>query len=74
MLKEFKAFIMRGNVVDLAVGVIIGAAFTAVINSLVKNVFTPIIGVVGGTGLLRPDHHAAARRPTGRVALRTVHH
>ena len=49
MLKEFKAFIMRGNVVDLAVGVIIGAAFTAVINSLVKNVFTPIIGVVGGT-------------------------
>ena len=49
MLKEFKAFILRGNVVDLAVGVIIGAAFTTVINSLVKNVFTPILGVVGGT-------------------------
>jgi large conductance mechanosensitive channel len=49
MLKEFKAFIMRGNVVDLAVGVIIGAAFTAVVNSLVNNIFTPIIGVVGST-------------------------
>jgi large conductance mechanosensitive channel len=49
MLKEFKAFIMRGNVVDLAVGVIIGAAFTAVVNSLVRNIFTPIIGVVGST-------------------------
>lgn len=40
---------MRGNVVDLAVGVIIGAAFTAVVNSLVRNIFTPIIGVFGGT-------------------------
>ena len=49
MVKEFKAFIMRGNVVDLAVGVIIGAAFTAVVNSLVRNIFTPIIGVVGST-------------------------
>jgi large conductance mechanosensitive channel len=49
MIKEFKAFVMRGNVVDLAVGVIIGAAFTSVINSLVNNVFTPIIGTVGST-------------------------
>ena len=47
MVKEFKEFIMRGNVVDLAVGVIIGAAFTAVVNSLVRNIFTPIIGVFG---------------------------
>jgi large conductance mechanosensitive channel len=46
---EFRAFIMRGNVVDLAVGIIIGVAFTAVVNSLVKDVFTPIIGLaVGG--------------------------
>ena len=49
MLKEFKAFIMRGNVVDLAVGVIIGAAFKTVVDSLVANVFTPLIGLIGGT-------------------------
>jgi large conductance mechanosensitive channel len=49
MLKEFKAFIMRGNVVDLAVGVIIGAAFKTVVDSLVANVFTPLVGLIGGT-------------------------
>ncbi|HYZ40449.1 MAG TPA: large conductance mechanosensitive channel protein MscL [Stellaceae bacterium] len=47
-LSEFRAFIMRGNVVDLAVGIIIGVAFTAVVNSLVKDVFTPIIGLLVG--------------------------
>jgi large conductance mechanosensitive channel len=48
-LDEFRAFIMRGNVVDLAVGIVIGAAFTSVVNSLVKDIFTPIIGLaVGG--------------------------
>lgn len=46
---EFRAFVMRGNVVDLAVGIIIGAAFTGIVNSLVKDIFTPIIGLaVGG--------------------------
>jgi len=45
---EFRAFIMRGNVVDLAVGVVIGVAFTAVVNSLVKDLFTPIIGLIVG--------------------------
>ena len=49
MLKEFKAFIARGNVVDLAVGVIIGAAFTAIVNSLVSDIINPIIGLaIGG--------------------------
>lgn len=43
MLKEFKAFIMRGNVVDLAVAVIIGAAFGAIVNSLVTDIITPLI-------------------------------
>jgi large conductance mechanosensitive channel len=43
MLKEFKAFIMRGNVVDLAVAVIIGAAFSAIIGSLVSDIITPLI-------------------------------
>ncbi len=45
---DFKKFIMRGNVVDLAVGIIIGAAFTAVVGSLVKDVITPVIGLLTG--------------------------
>ena len=48
MLKEFKAFVMRGNVVDLAVGVIIGAAFGAVVSSLVKDIIMPPIGMLLG--------------------------
>jgi large conductance mechanosensitive channel len=47
-IEEFRAFIMRGNVVDLAVGIIIGVAFTAVVNSLVKDIFTPLIGLLVG--------------------------
>lgn len=43
MIKEFKAFLMRGNVVDLAVAVVIGAAFTAIVNSLVADIITPMI-------------------------------
>lgn len=48
MLNEFKAFIAKGNVVDLAVGIIIGAAFTAIVNSLVGDLINPIIGLVTG--------------------------
>lgn len=48
MLKEFKEFAMKGNVVDLAVGVIIGAAFGAIVNSLVGDVIMPIIGAITG--------------------------
>ena len=44
MLKEFKAFLFRGNVIDLAVAVVIGAAFTAIVNSMVKDILMPIIG------------------------------
>ncbi|HEV2757700.1 MAG TPA: large conductance mechanosensitive channel protein MscL [Actinomycetota bacterium] len=47
MLKEFKGFILRGNVVDLAVGIVIGVAFAAVVNSLVTNLLTPLIGIPG---------------------------
>lgn len=47
-LDEFKAFVMRGNVVDLAVGVVIGAAFTGIVGSLVKDMITPIIGLITG--------------------------
>ncbi|MBE0553325.1 MAG: large conductance mechanosensitive channel protein MscL [Rhodobacteraceae bacterium] len=48
MLNEFKTFIAKGNVVDLAVGIIIGAAFTAIVNSLVGDLINPIIGVITG--------------------------
>jgi large conductance mechanosensitive channel len=48
MLEEFKKFAMRGNVVDLAVGVIIGAAFGAIVNSLVGDIIMPIIGAATG--------------------------
>lgn len=48
MFKEFKDFIARGNVVDLAVGIIIGAAFTAIVNSLVADLINPIIGMITG--------------------------
>jgi large conductance mechanosensitive channel len=48
MLQEFKEFISRGNVIDLAVGIIIGAAFTSVVNSLVNDVLMPPIGVIVG--------------------------
>jgi large conductance mechanosensitive channel len=48
MLKGFRDFIARGNVIDLAVGIIIGVAFGAIVDSLVKDVITPIIGMLGG--------------------------
>jgi large conductance mechanosensitive channel len=48
MLKEFREFAMRGNVIDLAVGVIIGAAFTAIVNSLVTDILTPVLGLLTG--------------------------
>lgn len=48
MLKEFRDFIAKGNVMDLAVGIIIGAAFTAIVSSLVSDLINPIIGVITG--------------------------
>lgn len=48
MVKDLKAFLMRGNVVDLAVAVVIGAAFGLVINSFVDNIITPIIAAIFG--------------------------
>lgn len=48
MFKEFRAFALRGNVVDLAVGVIVGAAFTSIVNSLVKDIITPPLGLITG--------------------------
>jgi large conductance mechanosensitive channel len=65
MLKEFREFILRGNVVDLAVAVVIGAAFASVVDSLVEDIITPLLGVFGvpdfstwtvqiGDALMRP--------------------
>ena len=48
MLNEFREFAIKGNVVDMAVGIIIGAAFTAVVTSLVDDVMTPVIGALAG--------------------------
>ena len=48
MLEEFKKFAMRGNVIDLAVGVIIGSAFGAIVSSLVADIIMPIIGAATG--------------------------
>jgi len=48
MLKEFKEFISRGNVLDMAVGVVVGAAFTAIVTSLVNDIIMPIVGAITG--------------------------
>jgi large conductance mechanosensitive channel len=48
MIKEFRDFIARGNVIDLAVGIVIGAAFTSIVNSLVKDILMPPIGLLTG--------------------------
>ena len=48
MLKEFRQFILRGNLVDLAVAVVIGTAFTAVVSALVADLITPLIAAIGG--------------------------
>lgn len=48
IIDEFKAFISRGNVLDMAVGLIIGSAFTAIVNSLVSDIFMPLLGMVTG--------------------------
>jgi large conductance mechanosensitive channel len=48
MLQEFKRFLARGNVIDLAVAVVIGAAFTTVVNAIVDNLISPVLGLLGG--------------------------
>ena len=51
MIQGFKSFIMRGNVVDLAVAVVIGAAFTAVVTSVTNNIINPLIAAIGGSSV-----------------------
>ena len=77
-VSQFQSFILRGNVVDLAVGIIIGAAFTTIVNSLVKDIFTPLLGlIIGGIDFsnifitLRGPHLATldAAQKAGAVTL-----
>jgi large conductance mechanosensitive channel len=65
MWDEFKQFILRGNVVDLAVAVVIGAAFSNVVNSMVKDIITPLIAAIGG----QPDFSAQHFTINGSVFL-----
>ncbi len=59
MLKGFRDFVLRGNVIDLAVAVVMGLAFGAVVNSIVKNLVTPVIALAGGL----PDFSAIRTGP-----------
>ncbi|TMV78998.1 large conductance mechanosensitive channel protein MscL, partial [Thioclava sp. BHET1] len=80
MLKDFRDFIAKGNVMDLAVGIIIGAAFTAIVQSLVKDLINPVIGmIIGGIdfsglyivmkGQVAPGASLAAARDTAGAAI-----
>jgi large conductance mechanosensitive channel len=62
-LTEFKTFVLRGNVVDLAVGIVIGVAFAAVVQALVRDILTPLIAAIFG----RPDFSALSFRIHGSV-------
>lgn len=56
LFKEFKEFALKGNIVDMAIGIIIGGAFSAIVNSLVADIITPVIGAIFG----QPDFSAIA--------------
>lgn len=68
MLEEFKKFAMRGNVVDLAIGVIIGAAFGKIVESMVGDIFMPIVGAVTG-GLDFSNHYVGLSKSVTANAL-----
>ena len=59
---DFRAFILRGNVIDLAVGVVVGVAFTGIVGSLVKDIITPVIGLITG-GVDFSNHFITLRGP-----------
>lgn len=61
MMSGFKQFLLRGNVIDLAVGVIIGAAFGGIVDSLVKDIISPLLGLLGG----QPDFSSLQLGPVG---------
>lgn len=63
LLTDFKTFVLRGNVVDLAVGIVIGVAFAAVVQAMVRDILTPLIAAIFG----RPDFSALSFRIHGSV-------
>lgn len=71
-MKGFKAFLLRGNVVDLAVAVVIGAAFTAVINAFVSGIINPVVGAFGTQDL--SDYTSCIKGPCAKNAAGTVTH
>ncbi|MBN0048352.1 large conductance mechanosensitive channel protein MscL [Streptomyces actuosus] len=70
VLQGFKAFLMRGNVVDLAVAVVIGAAFTNIVNSVVKGIINPLVGAIGTQNL--DNYSTCLRAPCKQAADGTV--
>jgi large conductance mechanosensitive channel len=70
VLDGFKAFLMRGNVVDLAVAVVIGAAFTNIVNSVVKGVINPLVGAIGTQNL--DSYSSCLKGPCEKAADGTV--
>ena len=64
MMRQFRDFLLRGNVVDLAVAVVVGAAFGAVVTALVNDLITPLIAALGG----KPDFGDLASRSTARAS------
>lgn len=70
MLKEFREFIARGNVMDLAVGIVIGAAFTGIVNSFVKDILTPILGIFGNANF--SDRFLVLKGGTGNVQYSSI--
>ncbi len=71
MWKEFKEFAFKGNVVDLAIGLVIGAAFGAIVISFVNNIINPLVGLIGG-GKAALDGMKLAVTPTVSIQLRRV--
>ncbi|MFD8259119.1 large conductance mechanosensitive channel protein MscL [Streptomyces griseoluteus] len=65
ILDGFKAFLMRGNVIDLAVAVVIGAAFTNIVNAVVKGIINPLVGAIGTKNL---DHYSSCLKDPCKVA------
>jgi large conductance mechanosensitive channel len=72
VLKEFKAFVLRGNAVDLAVGIVIGAAFGAIVNSLVKDVVSPVLSLLHLPDFSRSVVELGPEGPEGNIAYGLV--
>ncbi|MBU3061481.1 large conductance mechanosensitive channel protein MscL [Nocardia sp. NEAU-G5] len=69
MLKGFKDFLLRGNVLDLAVAVVMGAAFTAIVKAFSDGIITPLINIFGGTGDLGLGFRLVSDKPATYVAM-----